>query len=747
MTVMLEAALDYARRGWPVFPCRPGGKEPLIPKAEGGNGVLDATTDQAQITAWWTRWPTANIGIATGHPGPDVADFDTYGNETAIAAYSKLAAAGLLDGRGAIIKTRSGGLHLYYQGTFQRNGRIPGHHTDFRAAGGYVIAPPSYVEADDKGPAGSYTVLVEGNATGSIDWHICRDYLDPPPAFQPPQREQAALGNHLRAGDDFAAQADWPGILAGWTLARELSDGTRYWRRPGKSGPGISASTRDDGGLWVFTTSTEFEPERLYTKFGAWTLLQGYGTDYTRAAAALRDMGYGEQPETDSAVRTKTGDSDPETHRSHLRFAERLALSYAGQLRHAHGVGWLVWSGTRWQRDNDGAPMRLAISVIRDAVAEAAGRQDKDLASDARRTETAHALSSVLTIASCLKPLAISAAELDPDPWLFNCTNGTLDLRTGDLRAHDPRDLVTRVAGCEYDPAAAGTTFMRFLAEILPDATVRDFVQRLFGYAMLGLVLEHVLAIFTGTGSNGKTTLIEAVKSAFGDYAITAEPDLLIERSHGGHPTGQADLLGARLAITAETEGRLAAATVKRLTGGDRIRARRMRQDFFEFDPSHTVLMVTNHKPRVTGDDPALWRRLRVVPFDVVISKPDSHLSERLRLELPAILAWAYNGYQEYTEHQLREPAAVTERTAAYRASSDALGRFLEESTVEQSFASVRARELYATWSKWCAQAGEEPGSEVQFADSMAGRGFAKKRGALGQAYQGIGLSTDRESP
>jgi putative DNA primase/helicase len=427
-----------------------------------------------------------------------------------------------------------------------------------------------------------------------------------------------------------------------------------------------------------------------------------------------------------------------ELHRSHLRMAERLAARHSARLRHAHGVGWLVWDGTRWARDRDGEPMRAAIEIVKEAHREASSDDDTDLGKDVRKAETASALAGILKIAACIRPLAVAAADLDTDPYLFNCANATLDLRTGQLRPHNPDDLITKVAGCGYDPQADGPVFAKFLAEILPD-DVREFVQRLFGYSMLGLVLEHILAIFTGVGQNGKTTLIEVVKAAFGDYAITAEPELLVEKNYA-HPTGQADLLGVRLAVTTETEGRLAGATVKRLTGGDKIRARRMRQDFIEFDPSHTVIMVTNHKPQVSGDDPALWRRLRVVPFDVVIPDPDSGLPGHLRLELPAVLAWACAGYQAYTEHLLDAPEAVTKRTEAYRAASDALGRFLADRTTEQQFAAVRARELYAAWCAWCAAAGEEQGSEVQFAESMSNRGFTKKRSGVGQVYRGLGL-------
>lgn len=459
-----------------------------------------------------------------------------------------------------------------------------------------------------------------------------------------------------------------------------------------------------------------------------------------------------EDPLHYSAEEVWQGTDGIESHRGQLRMAERFARQHAGHLVHAHGIGWHVWDGARWSRDRDGAATRAAVATIKAALRELAqltGHQREELYADVKRVESAAGIDGILRITAALRPLAVAADHLDADPFLFNTAGGTLDLRTGEVRPHDPADLITKVAGCGLDSAADGPHFGKFLAEILPDDEVRGFVQRLAGYAMLGAVREHVLPIMIGTGQNGKSTLLDVLSDAFGDYAIAAEPELLVDRGNA-HPTGQADLLGARLAVCAETdEGRrLAAATVKRLTGGDKVRARRMRQDFFEFEPSHTVVLVTNHKPKVAGDDPALWRRIRVVPFDVVVSEPDPRLPERLALELPAVLAWAYGGYTAYAERGLDAPAAVTKRTDDYRAESDALGRFLDEHTIASPHAYARARQLFTAWSEWCHGAGETPGTEVEFAAAMARHGFEKKRSAGGQIYRGIGLTEqDGETP
>jgi putative DNA primase/helicase len=270
----------------------------------------------------------------------------------------------------------------------------------------------------------------------------------------------------------------------------------------------------------------------------------------------------------------------------------------------------------------------------------------------ARRAESAASVRGALTLASTESSIVVTPDDLDADPFLLNCTNGTLDLRTGELRPHDPADLLTKMTGAPYQPGAAAPEFTKFLEKVQPEQEMRAYLARLLGHGLEGRVVEHVLGIFHGVGRNGKGTLIGAVKSALGDYADAADPDLLTARTFDAHPTSTADLYGLRLAILHETDkGRhLAEATVKRLTGGDRLKARRMREDFWSFDPSHTFLMLTNHKPLISGTDEAIWARLRLVPWNVVIpaDERDLTLADKLALELGAVLDFLVTGYQDW---------------------------------------------------------------------------------------------------
>jgi putative DNA primase/helicase len=265
----------------------------------------------------------------------------------------------------------------------------------------------------------------------------------------------------------------------------------------------------------------------------------------------------------------------------------------------------------------------------------------------------------------------------------------------------------------------------------------------------VGRVVSHVLPIFCGAGANGKSTFLTAVLGALGDYAAPADPDLLTARTFDAHPTGVADLFGLRVAVLHESDAgrRLAEATVKRLTGGDRLKARRMREDFWEFEPSHTFVMLTNHRPLVAGTDDGIWRRLHLVPWDVVIPSPeqDEQLGDRLALELAGVLAWLVAGYQEWHQHGLAPPEQVTETTRAYRAASDALARFIEQRCLTGPHFHVRSAELFAAWVKWCAAEGEDAGTQTAFSTALVNRGFDKRPTSIGKVWGGLGLAADDE--
>ncbi|MBT2555837.1 phage/plasmid primase, P4 family [Arthrobacter sp. ISL-5] len=399
--------------------------------------------------------------------------------------------------------------------------------------------------------------------------------------------------------------------------------------------------------------------------------------------------------------------NDTGVHRGQARIAYDLAEAYKDKLLHVHGIGWHYWDDSCWQEDKTGRATRAVLAVLRKALADSLN--DPDLRQDVRKCESAHGIEGVLKIARALPQFAATPDQLDADPYLLNCANGTLDLHTMELRPHDPADRMTRRTAAAWNPDAEGPIWEACLARWLPDPEVRRFLQRYAGLALAGKVLEHVLAIFTGKGRNGKGVCYHAFSGALGDYAATAEPDLFMHRD-GAHPTGEMDLRGRRWVVVSESDKdrRLAEATMKRLTGGDTIKARRLFQDFTEFPPSHTAVLVTNHLPKVSGDDSAVWARIRVIPFDVVIpeAEQDPLLPEKLQLEMDAILAWAVAGWQDYQEHGLAEPAAVLAATDNYHRDADALGRFISEECDTGPGHSALTESLHQAWTVWAAADG-----------------------------------------
>lgn len=440
----------------------------------------------------------------------------------------------------------------------------------------------------------------------------------------------------------------------------------------------------------------------------------------------------------------------PDEPRTELGYAKRLVHVYGDRLRFVpEWKRWLVWTGQRWEHDITGQSARWAKVIARWLTADALAIEDRKARENAliaaKKAETSASITAVLKLASTEEPVVACADVLDADPFLLNTPGGVLDLRTGELWRHDPALLLTKMTAAAYEPYAEGPAFTGFLERVQPDAGMRAFLARLLGHALEGRVTEHVLPIFHGEGSNGKSTLVNAVMAALGDYAEPADPELLTARTFDAHPTGTADLYGLRLAVLHESDAgrRLAEGTVKRLTGGDRLKARRMREDFWSFIPSHTFIALTNHKPLVTGTDEGIWRRLRLVPWEIVIpaEERDERLGERLAAELEAVMAWLVAGYQDWHQNGLSEPQRVADATASLRSESDAVGRFLDEQCVTGHGIRAGSTELFHAWQKWCAEQGEEAGSQKALAASLVNRGFDRSRDGAGRfRWTGLGL-------
>jgi putative DNA primase/helicase len=417
-----------------------------------------------------------------------------------------------------------------------------------------------------------------------------------------------------------------------------------------------------------------------------------------------------------SGASSPSSDWQPD-HLSQQVNAERLVEELAGEARYNADKGcWLWYDGRRFADDREGRVNRAAKRVARQTwsfVADGlAGVDPKAASKHAVDSEKAAGVAAMMTLAQTEPGVPARAADLDADRYLFNCTNGTLDLRTGSLRPHDRRDLLTLVAPVAYHPTAPRPLFDAFVRRIMGGSEAMvAYLARVLGRCLTGDVCEQELYFFIGEGANGKSVLVDTVLGLLGDYAGTAPESLLTVQAHNEHPTEIADLCGKRLVVASETEegARLKVQLVKRLTGDQRLKGRFMRQDFFEFDRTHKLVIVSNNKPLIRETKHAIWRRIRLVPFGVIIPEPerDTALTEKLVAERPGILAWLAEGYRDWRAGGMRTPPEVLLATRTYQREQDPLVEYLADRCVLRADARVGRSDLYADYVAWCRRAGE----------------------------------------
>ena len=377
---------------------------------------------------------------------------------------------------------------------------------------------------------------------------------------------------------------------------------------------------------------------------------------------------------------------------------------------------WLVWTGQKWTIDQ-----KLEVSLkARDVASFFLKKADGAEADHGRKSfielaRYAAAHNRQMAFLNLAKTeLAVVPEDLDANPMLLNTPAGTVDLSSAELQPHNRQDLITKMTTASLENLAADPSRWNcFLSEIFKNNNeLIEFIQRSIGYALTGEIRENVLFILHGDGANGKTTLIETITNILGDYAKPAAPDLLLRKRGESHPTGVADLMGARFVSSVEADDgkKLNEALVKRLTGRDTIKARFMAQDFFQFEPSHKLFLAVNHKPEVEGRDQGIWRRIRLIPFEVEIAeeKQDAKLLDKLLQEGEAILAWAIRGCLDWQKEGLGIPAAVKDASQAYREESDVIGRFFDDCCILESGHQTQASLLYQAFRNWCERNGEK---------------------------------------
>jgi putative DNA primase/helicase len=417
---------------------------------------------------------------------------------------------------------------------------------------------------------------------------------------------------------------------------------------------------------------------------------------------------------------------------------ESLALAYAE--RHAHELRyvaawgrWMRYDGTRWNFDDTLHAFERARTICREVALEC------DSPKAARAVASAKTVAAVERLAKADRRLAATANQWDTYPWSLQDDCMTINLRTGIAREPAPSDYITKKTSCvAAPPGTSHPLWTAFLDRITAgNGELQAFLQRYCGYATTGITSEHKFVFAYGTGANGKSTFINTIAAIFGDYCTVADMGTFVATSSERHPTDLAKLRGARLVVAQETQkGRRWDETrIKALTGGDKITARFMRQDFFDYDPTFKLFIVGNHKPRLHSVDEAMRRRLLLVPFTVQIplAERDSHLLHKLNPEHPAILRWCVNGCLDWQRAGLAPPAIVQDATAAYFADQDTLQQWLDECTYDAGpLAFTRSAELFASWKSWSEERNYKPGSAMALSEALIDRGFEKGRDGNG---------------
>ncbi len=481
---------------------------------------------------------------------------------------------------------------------------------------------------------------------------------------------------------------------------------------------------------------------------GGWTWEQFY------AWAKPRVFVFGHRPPI-----SEVKEPDQTINCTDLGNARRFVARHGDKVRYCYSWDrWLVWNGLLWARDENGEAHRLAKETINAIIQEAVLASDfklrEELIRHALKSEAAGRITSMLKLAESELPIPVLESTLDTRRWLMGVKNGTLDLQTGKLVPPRREDFITRCAGVPYDPDAKCPTWDAFLARILGgNEHLLTFLHRAIGYSLTAETREQCLFFLHGSGANGKSTFLETVRHVMGDYATQMSMDsLAIKKNRDGSANTPdiARLHRARFVAAVESDEnmRFSEGLVKQLTGDDKITACRKYEEPFEFHPSHKLFIGTNHKPVIRGTDYAIWRRIRLIPFEVTIppEERDRSLPEKLQAEAPGILAWAVRGCLDWQKHGLGLPKEVSDATEEYRNEMDALAGFLAEkcTLLPGDAGRVRAHDLYEAYKEWCKDTGEFQLTQTRFGRKLVEKGF-KREQSNGMWYRGIVLVGQKE--
>lgn len=635
------------------------GKEPI----RGTNGHLDATINRKQIKAWWREYPDANIGIAcSSKHGPIVIDID----EAKAHEYDGFKFLRKhfpeLEGQTLTARSRAGRLHLYFSpmlnGSTVKRMIKPFRHKDKKVAidilgdGGYVVAPPSVHPDTGK----SYRWLNEVDAA-------------------PFPREIVKL---LNKRDVFSVAPPLPDTIGEGERDNVLTSLAGTMRRRNASPQAILEALRIENATRVRPPLPDRQLRKIANSIGK------------------------KPPHVEDEHRTDLGNA-----RRFIEMNQKKVRAILSRRRRP----WVIWSGQRWELDVTGETERMAKMTVRTIYKEALQEPDEEkrdeLTKFALQSESAHSIRAMLELAATEPEISLTPDGLDANPWLLNLQNGTMNLKTGELQPHKRSDYITKIAPVVYDDSAEAPLWNKFLREVLnDDEELIAFLQRAIGYSMTGDIREHCLFFCYGQGRNGKSTFLDTIREMLGDYAMQADFTSFQARRSEGPRSDVARLHGSRFvpAVEAQAEKEFDVAAIKQMTGGDKVLARKLYEDFFEYKPQFKLWLAANHKPMVKEQTEAFWSRIRLIPFTITIpvERRKKNLVNLLREEFAGIFNWALAGCLEWQKLRgLKEPERVLKATNAYREEHDILGDFFAAACELDSNAWTATPQLYGAFTEW----------------------------------------------
>lgn len=667
---IVQWARDYASLGWKVFPVSPD-KTPLT-----AHGFKDASADLTQINAWWTQYPQAGIGVATGEVSGIVVldvDLEKPGTEESLRELVRQRGALAQD---VVARSGGGGWHFYFR--HPSNGiKVPNVQRllgltgiDVRGDGGYIIAPPSLHKS--------------GNF---YEWGQNQSPFDTAPPVSP---------DFLYSGTRQSFSLQYSDQIPEGSRNATLASIAGMMRSLGFDEPTILDLLKRQNLMRCHPPLPDAEVETIAHHVAM------YPPHPNRQGETTG------QVDLDQLLRFEQSDTG---------YAEMIAFVNMGRIKYNHSTGkFFLWDRHWWQADQTMGIYDLTRRVV-DRFKESIRlvteeERQAELTKWARQMNNKSRLESAISLVRSLPTVVSVDADWDRHPYFLGVKNGIIDLRSGILRDGHPQDYISKHVAMVYDPSAKCPTWLKFLEDVfVGDRDVIRFVQKAVGYSMTGETREQCLMLLVGNGSNGKSIFLSTLLALTGGYGFAA-PFSTFVRSLTTNPNSNdlASLSGRRFVTASETNEGVALdeSRLKSLTGGEVISARFLHQEYFQFTPICKIWLGVNHLPRVHDDSDGFWRRVRQINFPVKFKKAedakpgdrirDETIGPRLLEELPGILAWAVQGAVSWYESSLPTPKAIQEATLQYRQDSDPLAEFFDLHCIRGATESCDSSELFKAY-------------------------------------------------